>query len=80
MRTGACSSNWHGYKHIDIMLAISAIAVLALTVAIIFVARGTTLGLLELAYCGQELERKGRMGRGCISMKPDMRLRCSKNP
>jgi len=48
-----------GYRHIDIMLAISAIAVLALTVAIIFVARGTTLGLLELAYAVKNLNEKG---------------------
>lgn len=48
-----------GYKHIDIMLTISAIAVLALTVAIIFVARGTTLGLMELAYSVKNLNEKG---------------------
>ena len=38
-----------GYKHLDVMLAISVISVLALTVAIFLVARGTTGGLLELA-------------------------------
>lgn len=48
-----------GYKHIDVMLAISAIAVVVLTLAIALVARGTTLGLVELAYAVKNLNDKG---------------------
>ena len=48
-----------GYKHIDVMVAISAISVLVLTVAIILVARGTTLGLLELAHAVKNLNERG---------------------
>jgi len=48
-----------GYKHIDVMLAISAIAVVVLTLAIALVARGTTLGLMELAYAVKNLNEKG---------------------
>lgn len=39
-----------GYKHIDFVVAICAASVLVLVVAIALVARGTTLGLVELAY------------------------------
>lgn len=48
-----------GYKHIDVMLAISAIAVVVLTVAIVLVARGTTLGLVELAHAVKNQSDKG---------------------
>jgi DNA-binding NtrC family response regulator len=48
-----------GYKHIDVMLAISAIAVVVLTFAIALVARGTTLGLVELAHAVKNLNEKG---------------------
>ena len=48
-----------GYKHIDVMLAISVIAVAVLTFAIALVARGTTLGLVELAYAVKNLNDKG---------------------
>ena len=48
-----------GYKHIDVMLAISAIAVVVLTLAIALVARGTTLGLVELAHAVKNLNEKG---------------------
>jgi DNA-binding NtrC family response regulator len=39
-----------GYKHIDFVVIICAASVLVLVVAIVMVARGTTLGLVELAY------------------------------
>lgn len=48
-----------GYRHIDVMLAISAISVLVLVLAIALVARGTTLGLQELAYAVKNLTEKG---------------------
>jgi len=48
-----------GYRHIDVMLAISAISVLVLVLAIAVVARGTTLGLQELAYAVKNLTEKG---------------------
>lgn len=48
-----------GYKHIDVMLAISAIAVIVLTVAIALVARGTTLGLVELAHAVKNQSDRG---------------------
>lgn len=49
-----------GYKHLDVMLAISVISVLALTVAIFLVARGTTGGLLELALTVKHQNDQGR--------------------
>lgn len=48
-----------GYRHIDVMLIISAISVLVLVLAIALVARGTTLGLQELAYAVKNLTEKG---------------------
>lgn len=48
-----------GYRHIDVMLIISAISVLVLVLAIALVARGTTLGLQELAYAVKILTEKG---------------------
>ena len=48
-----------GYRHIDVMLIISAISVLVLVLAIVLVARGTTLGLQELAYAVKNLTEKG---------------------
>lgn len=48
-----------GYRHIDVMLIISAISVLVLVLAIAVVARGTTLGLQELAYAVKNLTEKG---------------------
>ncbi|MBE1423415.1 transcriptional regulator with GAF, ATPase, and Fis domain [Desulfomicrobium macestii] len=48
-----------GYRHIDVMLIISAISVLVLVLAIALVARGTTLGLQELAYAVKTLTEKG---------------------
>ena len=48
-----------GYRHIDVMLAISAISVAVLVLAIALVARGTTLGLQELAYAVKNLTEKG---------------------
>ncbi|MDY0225376.1 MAG: sigma 54-interacting transcriptional regulator [Desulfomicrobium apsheronum] len=48
-----------GYRHIDVMLIISAISVLVLVLAIALVARGTTLGLQELAYAVKSLTEKG---------------------
>lgn len=49
-----------GYRHIDVMLIISAISVLVLVLAIALVARGTTLGLQELAYAVKNLTEKGK--------------------
>lgn len=49
-----------GYKHIDVMMAISALAVLFLTVAIVLVARRATSGLLELAYAVKSLHEQGK--------------------
>lgn len=48
-----------GYRHIDVMLIISAISVVVLVLAIALVARGTTLGLVELAYAVKNLNEKG---------------------
>jgi transcriptional regulator with GAF, ATPase, and Fis domain len=48
-----------GYRHIDVMLIISLISVLVLVLAIALVARGTTLGLQELAYAVKTLTEKG---------------------
>lgn len=49
-----------GYKHLDVMLAISVIAVLVLTAAIFLVARKATVGLLELAHAVKHLNDRGR--------------------
>ena len=48
-----------GYRHIDVMLIISLISVLVLVLAIALVARGTTLGLQELAYAVKTITEKG---------------------
>jgi DNA-binding NtrC family response regulator len=48
-----------GYRHIDVMLIISAISVLVLVLAIALVARSTTLGLQELAYAVKNITEKG---------------------
>jgi DNA-binding NtrC family response regulator len=49
-----------GYKHIDFVVVISSVSVLILIVVIVLVARGTTLGLLELAYAVRSLDDKGQ--------------------
>ena len=48
-----------GYRHIDVMLIISAVSVAVLVLAIALVARGTTLGLQELAHAVRDLTEKG---------------------
>jgi DNA-binding NtrC family response regulator len=48
-----------GYRHIDVMLIISAVSVAVLMLAIALVARGTTLGLQELAHAVKDLTEKG---------------------
>jgi len=48
-----------GYRHIDVMLAISAVSVLALVMSIVLVARGTTIGLVELADAVKGMGERG---------------------
>ncbi len=49
-----------GYKHIDVMMAISAVSVFVLTMAIVLVSRRTTTGLLELANAVKHLHERGQ--------------------
>lgn len=48
-----------GYRHFDVMATISVVSVLVMTLAIILVARRTTLGLQELALAVENLRKKG---------------------
>jgi DNA-binding NtrC family response regulator len=48
-----------GYRHLDVMLIISAVSVAVLVLAIALVARGTTLGLQELTHAVRDLTEKG---------------------
>lgn len=49
-----------GYKHLDVMLIISVISVLALIIAIATASRGATKGLLDLAHAVKSVNENGR--------------------
>ncbi len=48
-----------GYNHFDVMLVITVLAVLAVTLVIVYISRRTTSGLMTLAQAVQEVRRKG---------------------
>lgn len=48
-----------GYNHLDVMVVITVLAVLTVTVAIVFISRRTTTGLMELAQAVQQVRQQG---------------------